>query len=101
MAHRRADVRGLKGGIRAALHERGALAGEGASTLTSQTNNGSREFALGDCIVFLENNRVLGFTNAKLGMVKTVEPDALQVQLDGKDGLVAEEAGPVTVDVNR
>ncbi len=48
-----------------------------------QTNDGRRGFAPGDRIVFLENNRDLGVKNGMLGTVGAVEPDAIQVRLDG------------------
>ena len=92
MAHRRADVRAINEGIRSALQERGALArgdvpavGSDAGALTYQTNDGQREFAPGDRIVFLENSRDLGVKNGMLGTVEGVEPDAIQVRLDGAE----------------
>ena len=85
MAHRRADVRAINDAIRTELQDRGELAqGEDAGALTFQTNDGKREFAPGDRIVFLENNRDLGVKNGMLGTVQAVEPHAIQVQLDGK-----------------
>lgn len=48
-----------------------------------QTNDGKRGFAPGDRIVLLENNRDLGAKNGMLGTVTAVEPDAIQVRLDG------------------
>jgi Ti-type conjugative transfer relaxase TraA len=54
MAHRRADVRAINDAIRTELQDRGELAqGEDAGALTFQTNDGKREFAPGDRIVFL------------------------------------------------
>ena len=81
MAHRRADVRALNEEIRSALQERGELArvrpsdeiGDGPPhaqerprALIYQTSDGKREFAEGDRIVFLENNRDLGVKNGML-----------------------------------
>lgn len=99
MAHRRADVRAINDAIRTELKARshglseGELArgglGEG---LTFQTNDGKREFAPGDRIVFLENNRDLGVKNGMLGTVERVEagrPGAgpmIVAQLDGRGG---------------
>ncbi|WP_431673818.1 Ti-type conjugative transfer relaxase TraA [Rhizobium leguminosarum] len=90
MAHRRDDVRAINAGIRARLQDRGELAksgnppGDKGEELTYQTNNGKRSFARGDRIVFLENNRDLGVKNDMLGEVIAVQPDAIQVRLDGK-----------------
>ncbi|WFU07508.1 Ti-type conjugative transfer relaxase TraA (plasmid) [Rhizobium sp. CB3171] len=99
MAHRRADVRALNAAIRSELQERGELAkgnvpamGSDAGALTFQTNDGKREFAPGDRIVFLENSRDLGVKNGMLGTVERVEagkPGAgpmIVAQLDGRDG---------------
>jgi Ti-type conjugative transfer relaxase TraA len=85
MAHRRKDVRALNADIRSALQERGELAtGEAAGEREFETNDGKRSFAAGDRIVFLQNDRDLGVKNGMLGTVTSVEPDALQVQLDGR-----------------
>ena len=93
MAHRRADVRAINDAIRSALQERGELAkgnvpGEGldAGALTYQTNDGKREFAPGDRIVFLENNRDLGVKNGMLGTVESIEAGRIVAQLDGPGG---------------
>ncbi|NSZ15595.1 Ti-type conjugative transfer relaxase TraA [Agrobacterium vitis] len=101
MAHRRADVRAINDEIRSALQERGELArtevpGEAAEqreglgrALTFQTNDGKREFAPGDRIVFLENDRDLGVKNGMLGTVESVEPGRIVAQLDGKGDTVS------------
>ena len=87
MAHRRADVRAINDAIRAGLQDRGELAqGEDAGALTFQTNDGKREFALGDRIVFLENSRDLGVKNGMLGTVEHVEAGRIVAQLDGRGG---------------
>ncbi|WP_183754984.1 Ti-type conjugative transfer relaxase TraA [Pseudochelatococcus contaminans] len=87
MAHRRADVRAINDAIRTELQDRGELAqGEDAGALTYQTNDGKREFAPGDRIVFLENNRDLGVKNGMLGTVEHVEAGRIVAQLDGRGG---------------
>lgn len=93
LAHRRADVRAINADIREALQEKGKLArGEAeqpgqdnklGSERTYQTNDGERSFAPGDRIVLLENNRDLGVKNGMLGTVLAVEPDTIQMRLDG------------------
>ncbi|MDZ7875648.1 MAG: Ti-type conjugative transfer relaxase TraA [Rhizobium sp.] len=87
MAHRRADVRALNGAIRSELQERGSLAcGEDGGEITFQTNDGKRDFAPGDRIVFLENSRDLGVKNGMLGTVEHVETGRIVAQLDGRGG---------------
>jgi len=87
MAHRRTDVWAINDAIRTELQDRGTLArGEDAGALTFQTNDGKREFAPGDRIVFLENNRDLGVKNGMLGTVERVEPGRIVAQLDGRGG---------------
>jgi hypothetical protein len=78
MAHRRVDVRDLNEAIRAALQERGELAGE----LIYQTAEGERSFAPGDRLIFRENNRDLGVKNGMLGTVARAEEGHLTVKLD-------------------
>ncbi|KAB2788625.1 Ti-type conjugative transfer relaxase TraA [Brucella anthropi] len=102
MAHRRADVRAINDAIRAELQDRGELArvkeagdvapevdhgreGPGRA-LTFQTNDGKRDFATGDRIVFLENNRDLGVKNGMLGTVEHVEAGRIVAQLDNRGG---------------
>ncbi|MBQ0711305.1 Ti-type conjugative transfer relaxase TraA [Ochrobactrum sp. AP1BH01-1] len=96
MAHRRADVRAINDAIRTELQDRGALArgnvpavSSDAGALTFQTHDGKREFAPGDRIVFLENNRDLGVKNGMLGTVERVEPGRIVAQLDGRGGSVS------------
>ncbi len=99
MAHRRVDVRAINDGIRSELQERGELAKvEPASGLDGEreqerpralsylTNDGKREFAPGDRIVFLENSRDLGVKNGMLGTVEHVEAGKIIAQLDGSGG---------------
>jgi Ti-type conjugative transfer relaxase TraA len=92
MAHRRADVRALNADIRSALQDRGDLPrsqglgqGENAGEVEFQTNDGKRRFAVGDRIVFLENNRDLGVKNGMLGTVEHVEEGRIVAAVDGKD----------------
>ncbi|NTE56988.1 Ti-type conjugative transfer relaxase TraA [Agrobacterium tumefaciens] len=99
MAHRRVDVRALNAAIRSELQSRQRLErghgpsagadrgnGEDGRELTFQTNNGKREFAAGDRIIFLENNRDLGVKNGMLGTVEHVEKDRIVARLDGRGG---------------
>ncbi|WP_323571769.1 Ti-type conjugative transfer relaxase TraA [Rhizobium sp. 28DA2] len=86
LAHRRADVRAINDAIREGLQAEGVLAkpaGEEDREIVYQTVNGKRAFAAGDRIVLLQNDRDLGVRNGMLGTVEAVEPDALQIRLDG------------------
>ncbi|MBB4000757.1 Ti-type conjugative transfer relaxase TraA [Aureimonas pseudogalii] len=99
MAHRRVDVQALNEGIRAALQDRDRPGRrEEGGERTFETINGLRAFSPGDRIVFLENNRDLRVKNGMLGTVESVEPNAIQVRLDGKDWR-ADEARTVIVPV--
>lgn len=105
LAHRRVDVRAINADIRLSLQERGRLArgedeqGALGREVVYQTNDGKRAFACGDRIVLLENNRDLGVKNGMLGTVEAVEPDALQIRLDGGAG-VRKGARAVSIPVN-
>jgi len=65
LAHLRRDVRMLNEQARAALIERGVIA-EG---FRFQTEQGARNFAAGDQIVFLRNENSLGVKNGMIGRV--------------------------------
>ena len=80
LTYRRADVRELNEAIRG---ERVA-GGELQEGVAFQTNDGERKFAEGDRILFLENNRELGVKNGMLGTVEAVEPERLNIRLDGQ-----------------
>lgn len=104
LAHRRVDVRAINAGIRSSRQERGRLAkggddqGELGREVLYQTNDGKRSFAPGDRIVLLENNRDLAVKNGMLGTVAAVEPDAIQIRLDGNG---REGTRALTLPVNR
>jgi Ti-type conjugative transfer relaxase TraA len=89
LAHARADVRDLNEAIRA---ER-AQAGELGAEASFATDRGRRDFAAGDRIVFLKNDRELGVKNGTLGTVEAAEANRLTVALDGG------EAGQASVTV--
>ncbi|MEV5058568.1 Ti-type conjugative transfer relaxase TraA [Agrobacterium radiobacter] len=105
LAHRRVDVRAINDAIRQGLQAEGVLAKDSSQSLTRdavsvggddagqtdgeiiyRTVNGKRAFAAGDRIVLLQNDRGLGVKNGMLGTVDAVEPDALQLRLDGGTG---------------
>ena len=82
LAHRRVDVRALNDDVRDARREQGELTNEAAF----MTNDGERQFAVGDRLVFLENDRKLGVKNGMLGTVERAEEGVLRVRLDPSEG---------------
>ena len=79
LAHTRADVRDLNEAIRKARTE----AGELGMAAVFPTEQGKREFAAGDRIVFLKNDRELGVKNGTLGQRREAAGgDRLIVVLD-------------------
>jgi hypothetical protein len=66
---------------------RNILKGEGGLTggQIVQTARGAREFAPGDRILFLRNERSLGVKNGTLGTLERIGSGALQVRLDGEE----------------
>jgi len=92
LAHTRADVRELNERARAILRERGELGREVTveverelmapdGTLTIERSQ--RDFAPGERVMFLKNDRELGVKNGTLGQVLEIDQDALRVRLDG------------------
>jgi Ti-type conjugative transfer relaxase TraA len=81
LAYTREDVKDLNREAREILKSEGKLAAGQAV----QTTRGAREFAAGDRIMFLRNEKSLGVKNGTLGTVERIGSGALQVRLDGKD----------------
>ncbi|MBU6207141.1 MAG: Ti-type conjugative transfer relaxase TraA, partial [Alphaproteobacteria bacterium] len=78
LTHTNEDVRGLNESARDKLSE----AGELGKDVTVQTERGSREFATGDRVMFLKNERSLGVKNGSLGEIETVSPQRITARLD-------------------
>lgn len=78
VAHANADVQALNDAVREARKERGELTG----ATRFQSERGSREFAAGDRVVFLKNDRDLGVKNGTLGTVERAKDGGLAVRLD-------------------
>jgi Ti-type conjugative transfer relaxase TraA len=81
LAYTKDDVRDLNHAAREILKAEGNL----SAGQTVQTIRGAREFAAGDRIMFLRNEKSLGVKNGTLGTVERIGSGALQVRLDGKD----------------
>jgi len=82
LAHRRVDVAELNDAIRTARQDRGELKGE----QVYRTTEGERAFAVGDRLLFRENNRDLGVKNGMLATVERTESGRLEVRLDTAKG---------------
>ncbi len=78
LAHRRVDVKALNERIREQLQAAGGLTEE----REYQTAFGVRQFAVGDRVMFGENNRDLGVKNGMLGTVEQTREGRLSVRLD-------------------
>ena len=94
LAHTRADVRDLNEAIRRAR----AAAGELGEAAAFQTGQGKREFAAGDRVVFLKNDRELGVKNGTLGRVEEAAAGRLGVVLDNGERRTVEAHAYAAVD---
>ncbi|KAA9382607.1 Ti-type conjugative transfer relaxase TraA [Neorhizobium galegae] len=82
LAHRRVDVRLLNEMARGKLVERGVIEGGHAF----KTEDGMRQFAAGDQIVFLKNEGSLGVKNGMLARVVDAQPGRIVADIgDGED----------------
>ncbi|MEG8221404.1 Ti-type conjugative transfer relaxase TraA [Sphingomonas sp. HH69] len=78
LTHTNAEVRDLN----LAARDRLRASGELGDDVRMSAERGSREFASGDRIMFLKNERGLGVKNGSLGEVERVSPDHMAVKLD-------------------
>lgn len=85
LAYTRADVADLNERVRAWRREHGELKrGE-----IIETERGAKEFASGDRLYFLRNERSLGVKNGSLGTVESLRDGVLQVKLDATGDRIA------------
>ncbi|MFZ5747861.1 MAG: Ti-type conjugative transfer relaxase TraA [Pseudomonadota bacterium] len=78
LTHTRDEVEALNGAARDRLRIAGAL----GEDVTIATERGARDFATGDRIMFLKNERSLGVKNGTLGTVDSSSAVRMAVQLD-------------------
>jgi Ti-type conjugative transfer relaxase TraA len=78
MTHTNEEVRALNGLARERLRQAGAL----GKDVTIRAGRGEREFAPGDRIMFLRNERGLGVKNGSLGRVDSISSVRMAVLLD-------------------
>ena len=78
LTHTNAEVQSLNGEARERLRARGEL----GEDVTVQAERGTRQFAAGDRLMFLRNERGLGVKNGTLGSIEQVSPAGMAVRLD-------------------
>ncbi|MGI4806832.1 MAG: Ti-type conjugative transfer relaxase TraA, partial [Janthinobacterium lividum] len=78
LTHTNAEVRALNEEARERLRATGDL-GEDVGV---QAERGARQFATGDRLMFLRNERGLGVKNGSLGTIEQVAPERIGVRLD-------------------
>lgn len=78
LTHTNDEVRELNELARGSLREAGQL-GEDIGVVTDR---GDRNFASGDRLMFLRNDRDLGVRNGTLGQIEQVSPQSMSVRLD-------------------
>jgi Ti-type conjugative transfer relaxase TraA len=79
LTHTNAEVRELNEEARGRLRATGDLGGD----VTFSADRGARQFASGDRLMFLRNERSLGVKNGTLGTIEQVTPEGMTVRLDG------------------
>ncbi len=78
LTHTRKEVEALNDAARERVREAGALGRD----VAIDTESGRRNFADGDRVMFLKNERALGVKNGTLGTVESVNRVRMAVQLD-------------------
>ena len=78
LTHTNAEVQALNGEARERLRATGDLGDD----VGVKAERGERQFATGDRIMFLRNERGLGVKNGSLGTVEQVSPERMAVRLD-------------------
>ncbi len=78
LTHTNSEVRDLNLAARQRLRD----AGELGQDVAVSAERGAREFASGDRIMFLKNERSFGVKNGTLGEIEKVSPDRMAVKLD-------------------
>ncbi|WP_066781982.1 Ti-type conjugative transfer relaxase TraA [Sphingomonas sp. CCH5-D11] len=79
LTHTNAEVRELNGEARDRLRANGEL----GEDVAFAADRGRRDFAAGDRLMFLRNERSLGVKNGTLGTIEKVSPEGMTVRLDG------------------
>ncbi|MDQ2765196.1 MAG: Ti-type conjugative transfer relaxase TraA, partial [Pseudomonadota bacterium] len=83
LTHTNAEVRELNDEARGRLRASGDLGGD----VAVKTERGDRQFATGDRIMFLRNERGMGVKNGTLATIERVSPEGMAVKLDDGRGV--------------
>ncbi|ODU19551.1 MAG: Ti-type conjugative transfer relaxase TraA [Sphingomonas sp. SCN 67-18] len=83
LTHTNAEVRELNEEARGRLRATGDLGDD----VTFSADRGARQFASGDRLMFLRNERLLGVKNGTLGTIERVSPEGMAVRLDDGRGV--------------
>jgi len=83
LTHTNAEVRELNEEARGRLRASGDLGDD----VAVKTERGDRQFATGDRIMFLRNERGMGVKNGTLATIERVSPDGMGVRLDDGRGV--------------
>ncbi|MDP3526109.1 MAG: Ti-type conjugative transfer relaxase TraA [Hoeflea sp.] len=82
LTHTNTEVRALNEGARETMRETGDLAAD----VSVMVERGARDFASGDRVMFLQNERGLGVKNGTLGTIEQVSAQSMTVRTDdGRD----------------
>ena len=83
LTHTNAEVQSLNGEARDRLRASGDLGDD----VAVKTERGERQFATGDRIMFLRNERGMGVKNGTLATIERVSPEGMAVRLDDGRGV--------------
>ncbi len=83
LTHTNAEVQSLNGKARDRLRASGDLGDD----VTMKAERGERQFATGDRIMFLRNERGMGVKNGTLATIERVSPEGMAVRLDDGRGV--------------
>jgi Ti-type conjugative transfer relaxase TraA len=83
LTHTNVEVQSLNGEARDRLRASGDLGDD----VTVKAERGERQFAIGDRIMFLRNERGMGVKNGTLATIERVSPEGMAVRLDDGRGV--------------
>jgi Ti-type conjugative transfer relaxase TraA len=94
LTHTNAEVRELNEEARGRLRATGDLGDD----VAFGADRGARQFARGDRLMFLRNERSLGVKNGTLGTIEKASPEGMTVRLDGGRSVAFEAKDYAAVD---